>query len=77
LHKYLACSFADIHAEVVQGSMAMMQDAFGLEILAESDAAVAAWNLTLATSLEHRLIASDHVKAARRHEAGNRASVQR
>lgn len=42
----------------------MTQDAYGLDLTTDSDEAVSAWDTTIAASLEHRLIAADHVKAA-------------
>ncbi|MDH3580752.1 MAG: tetratricopeptide repeat protein [Hyphomicrobiales bacterium] len=42
----------------------MAQDAFGLEVTANSQEAVAAWDMAIIQSLEHRLSAAEHVKAA-------------
>ena len=46
----------------------MAQDAYGLELTTSSDDAAAAWDRAVAASLEHRLIASKHVKAALEHD---------
>ncbi len=42
----------------------MPQDAYGLDLTTVSDDAAASWNAAFADSLEHRLSAADHVKAA-------------
>jgi len=42
----------------------MTQDAYGLELTTISDDAAASWNAAFADSLEHRLVAAEHAKAA-------------
>jgi len=42
----------------------MTQDAYGLDLTTVSDDAAASWNAAFAASLEHRLVAAEHVKVA-------------
>ena len=42
----------------------MIEDAYGLDLATDSDDAAASWNAAFADTLEHRLSAADHVKAA-------------
>ena len=42
----------------------MTQDAYGLELTTISDDAAASWNAAFADTLEHRLVATEHAKAA-------------
>ena len=42
----------------------MTQDAYGLDLTTSNEDAAASWNAAFVDTLEHRLSAAEHVKAA-------------